>query len=81
MGLKEGTLVRAKRTIVEGKIGVARADAPPYEEGWVYAEPGDIGIVEYECQLDSGQDYPTVRFARTGTASSVFAELELETLS
>lgn len=43
-------------------------DAGPCEPGWLHAEPGDRGWVEY---VDAS-GYPTVRFERTRTATVVF---------
>lgn len=60
-----GTYVRALCTIIEGDSAKLNPSAKRLEEGWVHAEPGDIGVVEY---IDE-EGYPTVHFFRVGSAT------------
>lgn len=79
MKFKKDMVVRATMQIVEGPVGVGDPQAIFPNDGYIYAEPGDIGIVEFEDTTDDGGDYPTVRFTKTGIATSVF-EKEIEVI-
>lgn len=81
MIIEVGSTVRATVPVVEGDIDPC-PEAAELEAGWVHAQPGDIGKVEFIEWVRSidGTDEAagiTVRFDRSGTASMLFAE-ELE---
>ena len=63
-------MVIAVSLISEDGCDLVDNDAKPLEPGWLHANVGDLGVVEF---VDSF-GHPTVRFARTGTSTRVCSE-------